>query len=98
MSLRVHWLRQAGALVYRTYESGAAARCASDPAAAFDTCAWKLLQKLTAETEPLLQHGVATLSKLKRLPSALAATAQAMLAPEGAAAGNVIGTTACKGA
>ena len=57
------------------------ARCSETPSRGFGTVSWQLLQRLTPESEPLLQHGVAALSRQKRLPASLAATAQAMLAP-----------------
>ena len=57
------------------------ARCEKKPSRGFESVAWGLLTRLTAESEPLLQHGVCELAKQKRLPAALAATAQAMLAP-----------------
>lgn len=63
------------------------ARCANKPRDGFDSLAWGLLTRLTPECEPLLQYGVAALAKLQRLPSALAKTAQAMLAPDAAPAG-----------
>ena len=67
------------------------ARCSGDPIRGYETVGWALLQTVTAESEPLLRHGVANLARLKRLSPSLATTAQSMLAPnerpvEGAAA------------
>ena len=44
------------------------ARCSETPSRGFGTVSWQLLQRLTPESEPLLQHGVAALSRQKRLP------------------------------
>ena len=56
-------------------------RCSTKPERGFESTSWGLLTRLTPEFEPLLQYGVRALSKQKRVPASLAATAQAMLTP-----------------